>query len=83
MEKVYDDLLIINVYRIHQMVSRIFCNYESTEIWSTKSTLKRPKMATSPSEIKIELRMHGVPISIKDAKSSSLKASNVSTCQAQ
>ena len=38
----------------------IWSETEVAEIWSTKSTLKRPKMATSPSEIKIELRMHGI-----------------------
>ena len=38
----------------------IWSETEVAEIWSTKSTLKRPKTATSPSEIKIELKMHGI-----------------------
>ena len=45
----------------------IWSETEVAEIWSTKSTLKRPKLglkrpkiAKSPSEIKIELKMHGI-----------------------
>jgi hypothetical protein len=60
--------LIGNLNRNRNLVDQK--HSETTKTWSetTKNDLKRPKTATSPSEIKIKLRMHSIPISIKRCK---------------